>query len=217
MGRIERYRTLLANGLLAHKLLRVLAGAGIVIEPYYFYQEGVPGAAVKRGGAGFEGFGFFEAGPGDAEGISALDPKADNLDEIRENFRKGKRCFGLRHEGRIVAVSWCDVRDIGYEPCRRPLERDEAYLYGMETLYAHRGHNLAPYLRSLCHSTLHAEGRDVVYSYTDRFNRPAVRFKEKIGARPLFTGLYVKLPGLRGRNRILSRQNEVLRASRAGK
>lgn len=216
MGRFERYRTYLANGLLPHKILQVLAGAGIVIEPYYFYQEGVPGAAVNRGGAGFGEFEFFEAGIEHTEGIAGLDPNSDQREAIRANFLGGKRCFALRREGRIVAASWCDIGEISYDPCRRPLGRDEAYLYGMETLYAYRGHNLAPYLRSLCHDALRAEGRPIVYSYTDRFNRPAVRFKEKIGARLLFTGLYVKVFRFPGRNHILERVNDVVRAPGPG-
>jgi GNAT superfamily N-acetyltransferase len=212
MGRLERYRTYLSNGLLAHKLLRMLSGAGIVIEPYYFYQEGTTDRVHVAEGRRFEEYDFFEAGTADTDGIAALDPNADHRGEIRNNFRNGKRCFALTHAGRIVAVSWCDIREIGFEPCRRPLERDEAYLYGMETLYAYRGHNLAPFLRTRCLELLRAEGRNVIYSYSDRFNHPAVRFKEKIGAKVLFTGLYVKLFDLPGWNRIVRTQNQVLRA-----
>ena len=190
-----RYLTLLANGLLVHKVLKVLAGAGIVVEPYSFYREPASPTPPPTKSADGSEFEFFEAGPGDAGGIASLDGKRDNRDEILRSFRNGKRCFAVSHGGRIVAVSWCDVREIDYEPCRRPLSGDEAYLYGMETLFSHRGHSLAPYLRSLCHHALLAEGRKVVYSYTDRFNRPAVRFKAKIGARRLFTGLYVKVFG----------------------
>jgi GNAT superfamily N-acetyltransferase len=211
MGKIERYTTYLAKGLLPHKLLRLLAGAGIVIEPYYFYQEGPAGPITAVDAQRFEGYDFFEAGMEDADGIAALDPNSDHLGEIRDNFRNGKRCFAFRQGGRIVAASWCDIREISYEPCRRPLERDEAYLYGMQIPYAFRGQNLAPYLRARCIGLLRTEGRSVIYSYTDRFNRPAVRFKEKIGARLLFTGLYVKIFGLPGWNRITSTQNKVLR------
>jgi hypothetical protein len=211
MGKLGRYRTYLANGLLVHEILHLLGRAGIVIEPYYFYQERIAAPARPADRSRFEGYDFFEAGIADAEGIAAIDPDHDHREEIRENFRQGKRCFALRHEGRIVAASWCNVREINYEPCRRPTGRNEAYLYGMETLYSYRGHNLAPYLRARCHEALLADGRDIVYSYTDRFNHPAVRFKEKIGARLLFTGLYVKVFGLPVGNRILRTHNDVLR------
>jgi hypothetical protein len=197
MATFARYRKSLANGLLTHKLLQILAARGVVIEPYYFYREprSRPEDAVA---AEFE---FFEAGPADQAGIAALDPKSDSRAAIARAFRGGKRCFALRHGGRIVAATWCDVREIDFEPCRRPLGPGEAYLYGMETLYSYRGHNLAPSLRALCHARLMEEGRPVVYSYTDRFNRPAVRFKEKIGAEVLFTGLFVKIFGITLLNR----------------
>ena len=49
----------------------------------------------------------------------------------------------------------------------------------------------------------------MLYSYTDYFNRPAVRFKEKIGARILFVGLYVELFGMVKKNWILSRKQDL--------
>lgn len=202
MERLRRYRTYLSNGLLAHKLLQLLGGIGLVIEPYHFYrEEGIAVPAAPRAGDGE--FEFFEAGRADADGIAALDPRADGTARIVADFGKGRRCFALRRGDVIVACSWCDTAVISFEPCRRTLRPDEAYLYGMETLYAYRGHNLAPYLRSRCHDALRAEGRTRVYSYTDCFNGPAIRFKEKIGATILFTGLHLKLPGLPGRNFIL--------------
>lgn len=36
-------------------------------------------------------------------------------------------------------------------------------------------------------------GRDTFYSITESSNKPSMRFKEKLGARPVFLGAYVKL------------------------
>ena len=75
----------------------------------------------------------------------------------------------------------------------------------MQTLHRHRGHDIAPRLRWKCLEFLAASGRRSCYSYSDYFNRPAIRFKEKIGARKLFTGMYVGIRGLGGKNFILRR------------
>lgn len=205
---LRRYRKALANGLLVQKLLQLLKGAGIVIEPYYFYQEQADRALVVAGRERLGDFEFFEASAADVDGLAALNPRRDPREEILAEFAAGRRCFTLRRGKEIVAASWCDEREILFEPCRRALGPNEAYLYRMETHPGLRGHDLAPFLRLRCLEVLAAEGRDRILSYTDYFNRPATRFKEKIGAQILFVGLHVKLFGLPSFNRVLSRREE---------
>ena len=196
MPRIQRYRKYLSNGLLAYKLFQILARAGILIERYHYFVE----PPVPRGFGGKSpnsvGYEYYEAGPADLEQIAALDPNDDPREEIRSSFVNGMRCFTLRHQGRIVAATWCNVHEINYDPCRRRLDPDEAYLFGTQTLYEYRGRNVAAILRTYLHDALAAEGRKRVYSYTDTLNRPAVRFKEKIGAHILFDGLLVRVFGV---------------------
>jgi hypothetical protein len=202
-GRLARYRKYLAKGLLPHKILQMLGAAGIVIQPYHFYLEEPAGRSPSLRDADPTEYEFAEAGPDDADGIAALDPKIDSRPQIRDDFNRGRRAFVLRKEGTIVAVTWCDTAEIGFLPCRRALSGDEAYLYGMETAYEHRGHEIAPFLRWKALEYLARSGRRHVYSYSDYFNRPALRFKEKIGARIMFTGLYLGIWGIGGRNWIL--------------
>ncbi len=214
-GRIQRYCKYLANGLLLQKILQLLKSAGIVIEPYYFYQERLPLPLEIPDGRHFAGYEFLEVGVEHTDELAGLDPNTDTRKEIREEFSRGRRCFALRHGGKIVAASWCDTLEIHFTPCARPLAGHEAYLYHTGTMYSYRGHDVAPYLRSKIYDLLMSTGRDVLYSYTDYFNHPAVRFKEKIGARILFVGLYVKIFGLKGKNWVLSRKNSVSRPGKA--
>ena len=205
--RIKRYRTSLANGLLFHKLLEMLERAGLLIEPYYFYEEQMsfhtPIPVNLRG----EEYDFCEATLEDVDELAAINLNRDTRAEILNEFREGRRCYALRLDGRIIASSWCDLNEIHFPSCRRILDEDEAYIYRTEVLYSYRGRDVASHLRTMIYTLLASGGRKFLYSYTDFFNRPAVRFKKKIGARVLFFGLSVRMRGL-GRKNWIFRERE---------
>ncbi len=209
-GRLRRFPTYIAKGLLVQKILQLLKSAGIVFEPYYFYQEGpfVPGTAnpPEHG----NDFVFAEIGMESFPEISSIDSLNPSREELTSRFLEGGRCFALKQGDRVVAFSWCNTKTITFDPCRRPLGPREAYLYGAETLFEFRGMRLQPYLRSLCYRELRGEGRDVVYSYSDYFNYPALRFKERLGSRILFVGLHVTIFGKWKWSTILRRMGEVV-------
>ncbi len=205
LGRLGRYRKQIANRLLAHKLLLTLRSAGIVIEPYIFYQEGPfrppPAADVSE-------FSFRELGEVDHAGLAPFYPRPPDREELRARFAGGQHCFALVHDGRIAAFSWCETARIGFRPCSRPLGKREAYLFGAETLYEYRGRKIQPYLRYQCYEALRARGRDLVYSYCDFFNHPARRFKAALGARALLTGLNLGISGIGQWNIVLKKHGD---------
>ncbi len=205
MGRIGRYCRSISHGLVLHKGLQLLESMGILIQPYYFYREILSNRPKFNAGIRFEGYEFLEAGAEQIEGIAGLNPRTGTRASIRREFGLGRRCFAIRLDGKIVTASWCDTREIHFPPCRRDLGCHEAYIYRTETLYPYRGHGLAPCLRSMMSDLLFAEGREVLFSYTERFNYPAIRLKEKIGARIMFVGLHIRLFGSRGRSWVLGR------------
>jgi GNAT superfamily N-acetyltransferase len=137
----------------------------------------------------------------------------DQLEQIREDFRLGRRCFAFRRGDEIVAASWCDTKEIHFPPCRRALARNEAYLYHAEVSRRYRGHDLAGHLRAKSYAALRSSGCDLLYSYSDYFNRPAKRFKEKIGARVLVVGLHLGCFGLWEKNWVRRVNDPVLPAS----
>lgn len=111
--------------------------------------------------------------------------------EIVQNYQC--LCFALRIEGEIVASSWCNLQRCHDQLSSFPLERDEAYLCNAATLDTFRGMNLAPYLRFQMYKYLRQTGRTKLYSITEFFNTPAIKFKEKLGAQPLKLGLQLKI------------------------
>ncbi len=178
---------------------------GVLIEPYYFYQEWLPADPVPPRLSENAGYRFLELGVGQTEAIAALDPNTDTSAQIRGEFAMGRRCFAITHGGTVVGASWIDTAEIHFPPCRRTLDADEAYIFRTEILYSYRGRNIATLLRARLYAFLRSEGRKRVYSYTDYFNYPAVRFKNKIGASALFVGLYVGLFGLASKNWVIRR------------
>ena len=88
---------------------------------------------------------------------------------------------------------WADVRRFRSKLVSCPLMEDEAYLFGAATFPAYRGKDLAPYLRYKLYEHLYRMGRTKVYSITLALNYPAMRFNEKLQAKPLRLGLYICL------------------------
>jgi len=118
--------------------------------------------------------------------------------EKRRNLEDGCLCFGLKYNNEIVAVAWCNLRKC-HEVYPFPLKEDEVYLTGAFTFKAYRGMNLAPFIRKQLSSQLREMGRTKFYSLTDVFNTPAIKFKDKMKARPLKIILSITLLDKYGR------------------
>ena len=88
---------------------------------------------------------------------------------------------------------WCDFEEFNHTLHSFNLKDDEVYLYAAFVDPAYRGQDLAPFMRHRCCQALKKCGKHTYYSYSDLFNRSAVRFKKKIGARRLKLRLYVSL------------------------
>lgn len=104
--------------------------------------------------------------------------------EKRKNLEDGCLCFGLKCSNEIVAYTWCNLSRC-HEVYPFPLKEDEAYLTGAFTFKAYRGKNLAPFMRDQLNKHLYQMGRTKIYSLTNVFNTPAIKFKTKIKAKPL--------------------------------
>lgn len=175
-------------------LLRRLSHIGISITPYCIVKEG--SAQISQGL-------FLNSMPGynvgfiseqDLPEILELEESTpDRLVEFSKRLAEGQLCFIVRHNQKCVAKMWCDLKEFNFSPCRFPLKDNEAYLYAVTTDSLYRGKGLAPFMRLSCYKALARDGIEKFYSYTDYFNTPAIRFKEKLGAEPLAFCLHVNL------------------------
>lgn len=113
-------------------------------------------------------------------------------EEIEKLLSANCLCFGLKYKDEIVAYTWCSLRQC-LGPSHFVLKEDEAYLFAAYTFKAYRGKNLAPFLRYELYKHLNRMGRTKFYSHTNFFNTPAVKFKKKLGAKPLKLSLLIRL------------------------
>lgn len=101
--------------------------------------------------------------------------------------------MGLLHDGQVVAYSWFNLNRCQYQNFGFQLNGNEAYLCDARTFQKYRGKNIAPYLRYQIYKELARLGRSKFYSFTIGVNKSSVRFKEKLGAKPLKLYLYIEL------------------------
>jgi len=101
----------------------------------------------------------------------------------------------MKHGGVLVAFTWCDFENFSFESFCYDLSEDEAYLFDMYTLEAYRGKGVAPYLRYQFYRELALQGKKRLYSVSDCFNTPGIKFKLKLNARIIELGLLVELFG----------------------
>jgi RimJ/RimL family protein N-acetyltransferase len=172
------------NRLVLSLIFERLAAIGLIIRPYYLTQEFL-----------FDEIGLNlkpELAPLEADFLSSSEIKQiyDHPESKwwrRDNkkvFEEGRRCFALKYNEEIMTYLWCNLIKC-HELNPFPLKEDEAYLSGAFTFRAYRGKNLAPFLRYQLYKHLNQIGRTKIYSLTDVFNTPAIKFKKKLKAKPL--------------------------------
>ena len=119
---------------------------------------------------------FHELGRPDLDDLQAAMSSA-GPDEIASRFIAGKRCFGLKQDGRIAAYGWATrgVETVG------ELERDlnfhdhETYIWDCGTIPELRGLRLYTALLSRMLHRLRAEGVERIWIGSDLDNRPSIQ------------------------------------------
>ncbi len=194
---INRFPDYITNGLLIQKFLQFLKLAGFVFEPYYLVQEGLFGVVEFESEQKYNNFVFTELGLQDMLKLDRFDGRSTRKEALQKRINQGHKCFVLKTDGIIAAFTWCNPNEIHhYKLCSQMLKEREVYLYDAQTHYNFRGRNLAPYLRYKSYKALNAMGFDILYSCSDYFNRPAIRFKQKLNARFLSICINLNLVGL---------------------
>jgi len=66
-------------------------------------------------------------------------------------------------------------------------------LFDLYTLISFRGRGIAPYLRYQMYKELFRLGRKRLYSISNRYNTASIRFKTKLNAKILYSGVHLEL------------------------
>jgi hypothetical protein len=140
--------------------------------------------------------------------LSRLRPGSFSGRQLTQRLKDGHLCLGLTLAGEVVAFNWANPHESSGDLCRFRLHANEAYLYDMYTVHAHRGKRLAPYLRYQSYRLLAQKGMTRLYSISDAFNTPSIRFKQKLNARFVKLGVSIKLLNRREYNITLRQSPE---------
>jgi hypothetical protein len=176
-------------------LLRSMQMARIQITPFYYMKEALPQNVPANLTTLPEGYDFSAFDFRDVMVISNLPERESYTDPeyAIDNFNQGNRCWGIKYNGEIVAFTWVSFDKTWTKLYKTSLRENEAYLFDMYVLKAFRGMNLAPLLRCRTYEVLRGMGRDTFYSISGFFNTAALRFKQKLDARIVFLGVYIRL------------------------
>jgi hypothetical protein len=108
----------------------------VLIKPYYLHQEVLleegtlnPQLKLDHCTVGF-------LTPTKIKGISANSEVLESEDILLERLASGCQCFGIKHDGEIVAYMWCNLRKCDDKSLSFPLKEDEAYLFDARTFKA---------------------------------------------------------------------------------
>jgi hypothetical protein len=180
------------NGLLVHwvydRATSILSRMGITIEISITYREGLTETGQPQ-----PRLSDFYCGRATQADLAELGHVrgCDETSDMVARSSAGTQCYLLRHEERIVAFIWFDI---GGPPRPRfglTFGPRDAYVFDAYAVPSYRGLNLLPFLKQQVLQDLQRSGCDIVLTATDVFNRPAQRYKRKLGARPKALIFYI--------------------------
>jgi hypothetical protein len=182
----RRYGTLLSS--IRSRLYRT----GININPFYLVEERLSESGPPELKDNLEDYRFQFLTPQDMKMIGQSDIVRGQEAEYNACLAKGWKCMGAKYRGKTVAYNWIDLEECHFPGQKFRLKKNEAYLFNMYTAVPFRGKNIAAYLRYETYKALEKMGRDTFYSISEVFNKPSIRFKQKLNARFVKKGLFIE-------------------------
>lgn len=183
---LKKVRVKIKYGLTLNSIRLKLMKAGIDISPYYWFQEGKDPSEIPEILNITSDYTVDFPGPDEMEAIERLDKGwSRSRDRIPALLDSSEKCIAIKQKGEIAAFMWINFKEFRYKSTVQELKSNEAYLTDMFTVEAFRGRNLAPFLRYKSYELLRGLGRTNLYSISIIFNKPAIKFKEKLNARKI--------------------------------
>jgi hypothetical protein len=174
-------------------LLDGLNKLGIRIMPFYVFSEGHFSGTIHKKKNEFNEYEIVFLGPKDMREMSEIPFRYICEKRLQKRLKDGNLCLGIRYHGELVAFTWCDLTRCNFTGLNFLLEKDEAYLYDAYTNPLFRGKGIAPYLRCQLYKNLAEIGKHQLFSVSEYFNKPSIRFKKKLNAKIIGKGLIIDL------------------------
>jgi GNAT superfamily N-acetyltransferase len=136
-------------------------------------------------------------GPEDMKTIEALPDRKPTETELLNRLNEKKVCIALKHGQELAAFTWYDLKECNIHGIKCPINDNEAYLFDAYTQPSYRGKGIAPFVRYRSYQELKNIGKHRLLSFSNYYNTPAIRFKQKLKAKPIELRIAVGLRGLR--------------------
>ncbi|NAY92776.1 GNAT family N-acetyltransferase [Muricauda sp. JGD-17] len=171
------------HGLFLFTLRSFFSKVGLDFMLFYWELEGtadLPEPGIREDGGNYKVVPLSREDLKMLKGLSFI-----NYEKLLERYDLGLRVISLKWKDKLAAFTCIEYQDFIFRKKNFPLAEDEAYLLNMYTYQSFRGKNLAPYLRYQVYKMLRSEGIENIYSVTDYLNKSSIKFKRKLGAKPL--------------------------------
>jgi len=183
--KIQENKTLLS----AYRALSSL----VQVIPYYIMEEVFIDQDELNITPAIEDFVITVLTRNDMAYLGNHEERSTTTEHYNRMMDNGCLCVAARHRGEIAAYSWADQYHLSFKGKTIALKQNEAYLFDARTYKAFRGKNLAPYVRNELYKLLKQKGIDRFLSVTLWSNTASMKFKQKLGAKPIELFLYVGL------------------------
>lgn len=164
-------------------LFYIIARLGIRITPYCLFMEILSPENPPRRPAGFESYEVSFLGMEEMQVMAQLTDRIFSEEFLVQRLKDGHKCLGLKKDNKLLAFTWCNLKEATLQYNQFSLKKDEAYLFDGYTRRDYRGKGLAPFLRYHLYKKLGKIDRTTFYSYSKCFDLSAVRFKQKLRAK----------------------------------
>lgn len=181
--RLKWLFTIIKNGLFWHGIRNRLAKIGFDFMPYYW--ETGPLDIDKPEIRDDES--HYDVTLLNEDDIIAIKNKVTGIDhkDLIGDYKAGDICMGIKKDGELCIYTFIKNKPFKFRGKTFNLGSTNAYVHHTYTFEAHRGKNLAPYLRYQCYRHLQPKGVTACYSIGEYFNKASLRYKKKLHTRPL--------------------------------
>lgn len=178
-----------------HLLQRALRRRGVHVFRFYWIREPTCGSEISSHAMLPDGVHMRELESTDAPVLLGFPARGAPMttEYLEAAFTRGDPGVGIFRGTELLAFSFSSVGHTHTRVWSRSLAADEAYIHNTYVVPKERGKGLAVAL-NVFQLELHARrGQSAVYSLVASTNTPALRTKEKIGARRELLGWHMNL------------------------
>jgi len=176
--------------------LDVLSKAGISIQPFYVFLEDISQPIPPKYKNRLSEYDVCHLTYADMDAVAANPIRKVDKAELTSRLDKGNICLGAKWHNEIVSFIWSDLKECTYKGFRFILEENEAYIFDAFTDMSFRGKELAVLMRYMMYSELKGLNKRTAYSVSNRLYIPANRFKQKLNARIIDSGIFINIFGI---------------------